>query len=179
MPNRAQMLLLAVSALFLLGLFSPEIYDTDFWWHLRTGQYIVETRSLPSPDPFAWTTAQARDTYPGESRTRQFNLTHEWLAQAILYGAWRAGGFAGVVAMRAASLTAVCGLIGLAAWRRRRSLPGAVAAAFAASSVFAIFALDRPYQVTFLFLAATLVAMEYRRHLWFLPPLFLVWANCH
>ena len=80
--DRARLLLAAATAAFLLGLFSPEIYDTDFWWHLRTGQYIVETRSLPSPDPFAWTTAAARDIYPGESRTREFNLTHEWLAQA-------------------------------------------------------------------------------------------------
>ena len=85
--SRAQILLVAVTAIFLLGLFSPEIYDTDFWWHLRTGQYVVQTHSLPAPDPFAWTTEQARDQYSGESRTRYFNLTHEWLAQAMLYGA--------------------------------------------------------------------------------------------
>jgi hypothetical protein len=177
--SRAQILLVAVTAIFLLGLFSPEIYDTDFWWHLRTGQHVVQTHSLPAPDPFAWTTEQARDQYSGESRTRYFNLTHEWLAQAMLYGAWRASGFAGVVAMRAVSLTVVCGLIGLAAWRRRGSVPGAIAAALAASSVLVTFALDRPYQVTFLFLAATLVVLEFRRWLWLLPLMFLVWANCH
>jgi hypothetical protein len=176
--TRTRILPLAAVAIFLLGLFSPEIYDTDFWWHLRTGQYIVETRSLPSPDPFAWTTATARDTYAGESRTRRFNLTHEWLAQSVLYSVWRAAGFAGVVAMRAVSMTLVCGLVGLVAWRRS-NFSSAIAAALPAGAVLATLALDRPYQVTFLFLAATLAILEYRRGLWLLPPMFLIWANCH
>ena len=81
--------------ILLLGLFSREIYDSDFWWHLRTGQYIVEQRALPFPDPFAWTTAGARDAYPGEARTRRFNLTHEWLAQVVFYAVWRVGGMRG------------------------------------------------------------------------------------
>jgi hypothetical protein len=177
--DRARTLLAGVTAVFLLGLFSPEIYDTDFWWHLRTGQYIVETHSLPSPDPFAWTTAAAANAYPTEARTRHFNLTHEWLAQAALYEVWRVIGFAGVVALRALNLTAVCGLIGLVAWNRRRSFLAAIAAALAAATVFQTFALDRPYQITFLFLAATLAVLECRRWLWLLPPMFLVWANCH
>jgi hypothetical protein len=173
------MLLVAVTAAFLLGLFSPEIYDSDFWWHLRTGKYIAETRSLPSPDPFAWTTAGAPISYPGETRTRQFNLTHEWLAQAAIYGVWRVAGFAGVVAVRALSLTVVCGLVGFIAWKRRRSFLAAIGAALATASVIQLLALDRPYQVTFLFLAVTMATLEYRRWWWVLPPMFLIWANCH
>jgi hypothetical protein len=169
----------ALCALLLFGLFSPEIYDSDFWWHLRTGQYIVERRALPPPDPFSWTTTLARDAYPGEVRTRQFNLTHEWLAQAAMYGVWRIGGFPGVVAVRALTMTAFCGLVGLVAWRRRQSLYAALAAALATASVARVFALDRPYQITYLFLTATLAIVEFRRFLWLLPPMFLVWANCH
>jgi hypothetical protein len=172
-------LVLAGTAILLFGLFATEIYDTDFWWHLRTGQYIAESRSLPVPDPFAWTTAAAHDTYAGEARTRRFNLTHEWLAQWMLYGVWRISGFAGVVAVRALSMTVVCGLIGLIAWRARGDVLAAIAASLAAASVFVTFALDRPYQVTFLFLALTMAALEYRRGLWLLPIMFLVWANCH
>jgi hypothetical protein len=177
--DRARLLLAAATAAFLLGLFSPEIYDTDFWWHLRTGRYIVETRSLPSPDPFAWTTAAARDTYPGESATRKFNLTHEWLAQAGMYVVWRVAGFGGVVAARAISMTMVCGLIGLIGWRRRQSSLAAAFAALATGSVLVGLAYDRPYQVTFLLLAVTLAILEYRRGLLVLPAIFLVWANCH
>jgi hypothetical protein len=172
-------LLVALCAVLLLGLFSREVYDSDFWWHLRTGQYIVEKHALPYPDPFAWTTAGARDAYPGEAGTRRFNLTHEWLAQVIFYAVWRAGGSAAMVAARAMTLTAFCALIGLIAWRRRGSVYGALAAALAAASVAQGFSLDRPYHFTYLLLAATMSILEFRRGLWLLPPLFAVWANCH
>jgi len=62
---------------------------------------------LPAPDPFAWTTAAAPLSYPTEARTRQFNLTHEWLAQVMLFGTWRVGGPAGVVVIRTLSMTKV------------------------------------------------------------------------
>ena len=102
---RLRALLLALCALLLLGLFSREVYDSDFWWHLRTGQYIVGKRALPFPDPFAWTTARAPDAYPGEALTRRFNLTHEWLAQVVFYAVWRTGGIPAIVAARAAGAT--------------------------------------------------------------------------
>lgn len=174
-----QIALPALCAVFLFGLFSREIYDSDFWWHLRTGQYIVEQRALPSPDPLSWTTALARETYPGEARTRQFNLTHEWLAQAALFAVWRVAGFPGVVVLRALTMTAFCGLVGLVAWRRRPNWFAALAAALATAAVAQRFAFDRPYQITYLLLTATLAILEFRRFLWLLPPIFLIWANCH
>jgi hypothetical protein len=179
LSGRLGWLIVALCGILLLGLFSREIYDSDFWWHLRTGQYIMEKHSLPVPDPFAWTTAEAHNAYPGEARTRQFNLTHEWLAQVIFYAIWRAGGSAGVVAARAIALTAFCALAGLIAWRRRGNVLAAVAATLASASVAQTFALDRPYQFTWLLLAATMVILEFRRPLWLLPPLFVIWANCH
>jgi hypothetical protein len=162
-----------------LGWFSPEIYDSDFWWHLKTGQYIVENRALPAPDPFAFTTAGAGEAYAGEAITRHFNLTHEWLAQVLFYAVWRVTGFAGVVLFRAALLAAFCGLVGLVAWRRCGGFYGSLAAACAAAGMAIRFALDRPYLITFLLLAATIAILEYRLRLWVLPPLFLFWANCH
>ena len=74
----------ALTAIFLFGWFSTEIADTDFWWHLKTGQYIVQHHSLPVPDPFAYTTSLNPPAYQGEDQVRHFNLTHEWLAQALL-----------------------------------------------------------------------------------------------
>jgi hypothetical protein len=168
-----------LAAVLWLAWFSPEISDTDFWWHLKTGQYIVENRALPVPDPFAFTTAGAGEAYPGEAVTRHFNLTHEWLAQVLLYLVWRTTGFGGVVLFRAVLLAAFCGLAGLVAWRRSGGFYRSLAAACATAGMAIRFALDRPYLITFLLLAATLAILEYRRWLWLLPPLFLVWANCH
>src|ERR1700693_5157585 len=48
-----------------------------------------------------------------------------------------------------------------------------------ASVLWPDFAHDRSYLFTFLFLAATLAILEYRRWLWALPIIAIVWANCH
>src|SRR5271157_1310360 len=179
LPRGFRPLLLALSAVLLVGWFSPEISDPDFWWHLKTGQYILEKHSLPVPDPFAYTTAMARPAYAGEARTRDFNLTHEWLAQALFYLIYRAAGFGGLVLFRAAVLAAFCALAGLLAWRRCSGFYGALAATFATAGVASGFAVDRPYLFTFLLLAATIAILETRRWMWLLPPLFPIWANCH
>ncbi len=173
------LLLAALSALLCLGVLSPEIRDSDFWWQLRTGQFIVETHTLPVPDPFAYTTATAPPAYRGEEAVRHFNLTHEWLAQVLLYAAYRTAGFPGVVLLRALLLAAFCGLAGLVAWRRSGVPDRGWLAGLAAAAIAAPFALDRPQLFTYLCLALTVAILESRRRLWLLPPLFLIWANCH
>jgi hypothetical protein len=177
--RRLSLLLAGLAGVLCLGLLSPEIRDSDFWWHLRTGQYIVETRSLPVPDPFAYTTAAAPLAYPGEDAVRHFNLTHEWLAQAFLYAAYRAAGFPGVVVLRVLLLAAFCSLAGLVAWRRSGAPDRAWMAGLAAAAIAVPFALDRPQLFTYVFLALTVAILESRRRLWLLPLLFLTWANCH
>jgi len=175
-PRRA---ILALSAVLLLGIFSPELSNSDTWWHLATGRYLLQHRALPVPDPFAYTTGSAHDAYPGESVVRRFNLTHEWLAQAILYSLYAAGGFGAVVLWRALMLTALCSLAGWIVWRRTAGFYRSIAAAMAASIIAVEFAIDRPFLFTYLFLAVTLAILESRRNYWLLPPLLLVWANCH
>jgi hypothetical protein len=168
-----------LAAVLLMGWFSPEIYDTDFWWHLKTGQYVVEKHALPVPDPFAHTTGMRGPAYAGEEITRHFNLTHEWLAQTVLYLVYRAAGFPGIVLYRAALLALFCGLAGLIAYRRCGGFYRSLLAALAAAWVTGVFALDRPYLITFVLLAASIAILEYRRWIWVLPVLFLVWANAH
>lgn len=172
--------LLALAAVLLIALFSREISDFDFWWTLKSGQYIAATRQLPVPDPFAFTTPMAHDGYAGESIVRRFNLTFEWLAQLVFFWVYRIGGFAGIVAFRALLLSACCALVGWVAWLRCGGFYRALAASFAAASVLAIyFTNDRSYLFTFLFLAATLAILESRKRLWLLPCIALIWANAH
>jgi hypothetical protein len=172
-------MLAAFAVILLLGMFSPEAYDSDFWWHLKTGQLLWQQHRLPVPDPFAYTTAGAPTAYRGELVTRHFNLTHEWLAQVWIYLAYALGGEAGVVLLRAALLTAFCGLVGLVSYRRCGGFFRSLAAAGAAAVVAMPFAQDRPFLVTFVCAAAMLALLEYRRWLWLLPLIMLVWANAH
>jgi hypothetical protein len=171
--------LLALAALLLLGLFCTEIVDPDFWWHLKTGEYIVTQHRLPTPDPFAYTTASAPPVSADEAATRRFNLTHEWLAQAVWYLIYSAGGFGAVVLWKALLFTILCSCTGWVAWRRTDSRLWGIAAALAAASLAIDFDHDRPGILSYVFTVAYLAIFEGRRRLWLLPLLAVIWANCH
>jgi len=177
--NKALPALLCLAALFLIGLFSTEFADSDAWWHLKTGQYIVTRHRLPYPDPFAYTTALAKPAYAGETITRRFNLTHEWLAQSVMYLIESAGGLGAVVLCRALILTLCCGLMAWIVRRRTNSWFWALAAALAAAPSLTDFAHDRPSLLSYAFPFAFIAIFEARRRLWLLPVLALIWANCH
>jgi len=177
-PGWLRPAIVALAALLALAWFSGEVGDSDTWWHLKTGQYLVQQHRLPVPDPFSFTTYTGRPSYAAEESVRRFNLTHEWLAQILLYLAYAAGGFAGLVLFRAALLAAFCGVVGWIAWRRTGGFYRAVGAAVAATWGAHLFATDRPYLITFLLLAATLALADAGRY-WLLPPIFLLWANLH
>ncbi|HTX34467.1 MAG TPA: hypothetical protein VME43_05570 [Bryobacteraceae bacterium] len=177
-PRWLRPVVLALAALLALAWFSGEVGDSDTWWHLKTGQFLLQQRRLPVSDPFAFTTYTGKPTYPQEETVRRFNLTHEWLAQILFYLAYAAGGFTGLVLFRALLLAAFCAVVGWIAWCRTGGFYRAVGAAVAAASGAQVFATDRPYLVTFLLLAVTIALVEARRF-WILPPLFLLWANLH
>ena len=178
-PRWSRYLTLLLTAICLVCLFAPEIADTDFWWHLKTGQFIVEHHSLPVPDPFAYTTALAPAS-PLELQVRHFNLTHEWLSQVLMYSAYALAGFPGIVMLRVILLGLLCGLAGFLAARLSASFYAGIAAACATASVMIAFAADRPGVVSFLGVAAFVTILELRRGWWaLLSGLALLWANCH
>ena len=178
-PHAVPWPILIAAAILLIACFSPAFQDHDAWWHLRTGEYIVQNHRLPVPDPFAFTTYIGPPSYPGEDAVRYFNLTHEWLAQACMYLAYAAGGFPLVVLLRALLMAAACVLTGMIAFHRSKSYYVAVGAALLGAVLSYRFAYDRPLLVTFLFTAALMALLEYGRRLWVIPVLFLIWANCH
>src|SRR2546425_3499467 len=47
--------------------------DPDMWWHLRIGEFIWHSHSLPDHDVYSYTTN-------GHSW-----IPHEWLAEVIIY----------------------------------------------------------------------------------------------
>ena len=74
--------------LFLIILFSGIFYmslrsiiDPDFWWHLRTGQLMVQSRAILRVDPFSW------------SASGKAWITHEWLSELIIYQIFKVGSY--------------------------------------------------------------------------------------
>lgn len=173
------------TALLLVGAYSTEIADTDFWWHLRTGQYVVEEATLPAPDPFSYTWDLGEEDYPGERRVRSFNLTHEWLSQAIWYCIYAVGGFGALVLWKALLLAFAAGASGLFVLRRTRSATAAAGAALLSAPTFVYFAADRPALLTFALVPGFILLLERffdgesDRELWALVPLQWFWANSH
>ena len=58
--------------------------DTDTWWHLRAGQWIVENRSVLRHDPFSHTRLGEEWHYPG------------WLVEVPMYVIYQAFGPGGL-----------------------------------------------------------------------------------
>src|SRR5215471_1594427 len=178
-PKWLRGLVLGLSLFLILCWLSRKTADADTWWHLKTGQFILTQHRLPLPDPFAWTTYMGKPVYPGEEVTRDFNLTHEWLAQVALYGMYAGGGLSGLVLMRAAFLSGFCALAGLMAYRRTASFYRALSATAMCAVVMHSFPEDRPQYFTYVFLALSINLLDSGRLVWLLPPLFLIWANVH
>src|SRR5438093_347542 len=171
-PSWLRPALMALTAVLLMTWFTGEIADTDIWLHLKTGQHTLKTRALTVPDPFSYT-GNVSPASAGEARTRYFNLTHEWLAQIVMYAVYRAAGFPGLVLLRAGLLIGFCGLVGLMAYWRSEHFYRGLAAAIVAGAVAINFQQSRPFLVTFVLLAATMAILESRRGMWLLPAIFL------
>src|SRR5258708_7646771 len=75
--------LTAAILLSLVPATSP-IRDPDFWWHLRTGQLIVDNHGLLGTDPFTYTAAD-----------HQW-VMHEWLTE-VLFAALHGLGGVGLI----------------------------------------------------------------------------------
>ena len=175
----------SLAAVLLVGIFTTEVADTDFWWHLKTGEYIVEHGKLPVPDPFSYTSSYGPPAYPDEETVRYFNLTHEWLAQVLWWLLYRLGGFPAAVLWKGFLLGVVCAAAGCLAARRAGNFYLGILAALAPVPVLTLFAADRPALVTFALVAVFVVILDSYvsggrvAWVWMLIPLHVVWANSH
>src|ERR1700685_1103751 len=80
-------------AILFLGLFAwgaPNVIDPDVWWHLRTGEYITEYKTIPHTDPFSYTVA-------GKPW-----VAHEWLTELGMYELQHHAGFGALIILFAA-----------------------------------------------------------------------------
>jgi hypothetical protein len=137
--------------------------QNDTWWHLRAGQEIWRTHGVPLLDTFSHTAYGA------------YWPDHEWLSQALFFALYRVGGLTLLTAVLATVVT----LTWILVWRLT---PGShwarvllVSLAVIPSSIaWSI----RPQVFTLLFIVLTLVLLSHKRE-WWLPVLFLIWANLH
>jgi hypothetical protein len=147
-------------------------HDPDLWWHLKVGERIWQTGSLPTTDEFSFTTG-SHEWIP-----------HGWLVEAMLYGCYRLGGYPALLLwlclMGSAVVVALYALCALYSGNSKVALLGGLAGWFFATISLAI----RPLLVGHLLLVLELIVLYLGRTrrkewLWALPPLFAIWVNCH
>ena len=152
---------------------APGFRDSDFYWHLKAGELIAQTGSVPVSDPFSY-------TYAGRPW-----VAHEWLAELIFYWADATGGFDALRLLPASAAAATLLLMHAIV---RRLTPNALSATLATAGFFIplmpFFTL-RPQIFTYVcFTLYLLVLLDFKyfrscRLLWLLPVLMLGWVNLH
>lgn len=161
---------LALAFPFLLAL--EKIHESDTFWHLKTGEWILTHGAIPRADSFS-------STVPGKPW-----LDWEWLFQAGMYMVYRAGGFNALVVLKGL-LAALTGLLIYQASRRNEAGPLLAAMVVMVALVASRERLEmRPDLAFLLFAAAFMAVLEAGRRgqlgwLWCLPVLQVIWVNCH
>jgi hypothetical protein len=154
------------------------VRDNDFFWHLKTGQWIWEHRSLPDRDPFAYTSSS-----PGSGRVH-FILNSYWLSQVLFYLFFLAGGFPGIVILR----FLIAGLLGFLMLKLRKGDKLLYISLFVMSFALILksYPFERPQLFSFIFFGALLLLLDRFREnpregpaLFLMPLLMLLWANMH
>jgi hypothetical protein len=146
--------------------------DGDAGWHIRTGDYILATRSVPVTDLFSF------------SKAGQPWFAWEWLSDVIFSALHRAWGLKGLVAAAGLLLSFTVTLLFRHMMWRGANLLIALVVTLVAAGASTVHFLARPHIFTFLGLAAALWILERdrRRHtraVWWLVPMTALWTNLH
>jgi hypothetical protein len=152
--------LLVLTVILAAGL-SP--MQSDTWWQLRAGKDMWASGRVLLSDIYSHTAAGT------------FWPNHEWLAEVLYYGAYRIGGLP-LVTLLATAMIAGAWCI---SWRLT-SGPSFRAFGLAAIALVpaSLWWEPRPHAFSLLFMMVAVALVSTRRYMW-LPPLFLVWSNCH
>jgi hypothetical protein len=152
----------------LLAMTARNALDPDLWWHLRTGQRIVETGHVPHTDPFSFT------------RAGHAWVSHEWLSDVVFYELWKHGGNAALIVFSSIITTSGFMLLYLRCpGKRLWALAATVLGALTSAPCWGV----RPQMFTFTLASLLLWLLEAGEHrprlLFWIAPLFLLWLNLH
>jgi hypothetical protein len=167
--------LLIVVLLYCIPLFQAmgPVIDPDIWWHLRTGQWIVDHAQVPATDPFS--------AYGDGKRW----VAYSWLYEILVYALFTKLGLMGIVVFTV-SMSLLIALV-LHGALRRAGLPFTAEVFLVAVALGAMGKVISPRSWLFsiLFFTVELFILFHVRRtgrfalLVALPPLFVLWANVH
>jgi hypothetical protein len=142
----------------------------DFWWHLKMGEIIAKTHSIPGVDIFSFTAAG-----------KPF-VVQNWLAEVIYYLTLRLGGLPALIFLN--SILLAIALVPVFLLCREATSRTRLAAFCALLGCFALFPNARPQVFSvclFSIFYWILEGYRFRRRncIWLLPLLTVLWVNLH
>ena len=149
--------------------------DDDIFWHLNIGKYIVENKTVPSADVFGFVTIG------------QHWIPFEWGWDILNYAAFSVRGYAAVTVLKTVFFLLMFYFIYKTI--RRLDLSIVISTVIFTILILGIFErlLAKPQISSYMFFAVILfIFLDYRqsarssnRKIYFLPLIFLLWANMH
>ncbi len=169
--SRRLLVIVLMAVIFTLA--AQPITDPDFWWHLKTGQYIVETRSIPHTDIFS------------SLRFGSEWVTHEWLSEVLIYSVFRTLSYGGLIVVFSILITVAFWIVSQQC-RNRGAHPyvAGFALLLGAASTMPTWGV-RPQMLSLLFASIFISFLDrYSRRekmpsIWWLVPLMILWVNLH
>lgn len=171
-------LLILLSAISFLD-WIESISDSDFFWHIATGRWIIDNKTLPEADPFSFTSPEIRTT------REKFILTSYWLSQVVYYLLYSLLGYPGIMLLRV--LIALSIMYFLFKRLSRKGVEPIIQLPLIILTVL-IFIMnykwERPQAFSFAFFGILLYLLDESKDrkkyvFYIIPLLMLLWANMH
>jgi hypothetical protein len=149
--------------------------DDDVFWHLATGRYVLETGSVPSTDVFGYIT-QGQKWMP-----------FEWGWDVLTYSVYNIAGYNGLSVLRTFLIAIVFAVFLIILRKFKVNYNLTIVTLFILLFSIIDRLTPRPHLMSYVFFALTLyILIQYRyfkrdnyKILFFLPLIFLFWANTH
>lgn len=160
----------AALMLLALVLLTHRVFNSDIWWHVKTGERILDGDGIPRTDPYSYT-----------ALGNEWTDMH-WGFQVLAALAWRFAGGVGLNLLLYACAGAALLITARNQYDRRYWSLTAVMMLLLLLGANTRF-LVRPETLTFVFLSLTVAILMHHREsrggrwLWALPPLVVLWAN--
>jgi hypothetical protein len=171
-PSIADIIFVSLFLYFSFSIGKWLLNDGDTGYHIRAGEYIIDTLSIPKQDIFSFHTPPLAWT------------AHEWLSEIIMAIVHRSFGLTGVVIFFSFIISSVYYML-FKILRKNKS--DIIMAAFIVILVLAaskIHWLARPHIFSLLLMLTWYYLLDeyqynHKNYLYFFPPMMLVWVNLH
>lgn len=167
--KRRDLLIVAVLFIFIFLLNLKKVYNPDVFYHLKMGEIVSKTGGAVNTEQFSFIKKGLRIIH------------HEWLGDLILYKIYSITGYAGLSIFK----TLIVAISFLLLFLCMIKIYGHIImmSLFFILYAFSLqfIAVEKPVIFTIFFIAflITILHSKSKYLIFFLPPLFLLWANVH